>query len=90
MGNTYKSLGLLAQAEICYAHALSLKPDMAPAHCNLASILRGQGRIVEALSLCEKALLNGFTSAYWHITQLLVDHPIDVINNKIFVYKMMK
>ena len=48
LGNTFKELGRLGEAEASYTQAIALKPDFALAHNNLGITLQEQGRLEEA------------------------------------------
>ena len=48
LGNTFKELGRLEEAEASYTQAIMLKPDFAEAHCNFGNVLIELGRLYEA------------------------------------------
>lgn len=56
LGNVWKALGRLAEAEACYRKALDLKPDYADAHNNLGTVRHAQGRLDEAAKHYRQAL----------------------------------
>ncbi len=56
LGVFYVSRGDLPAAEAAYREALSINPQMIPAHLNLADLLRAQGREEEARKLLLAAL----------------------------------
>jgi Tfp pilus assembly protein PilF len=56
LGNLFKDLNRLTDAETSYRYALQLKPDYADAHSNLGNILRDSGRLAEACASYRQAL----------------------------------
>ena len=49
LGNLHGHLGDFTQAEQCLRRGLSLQPDNAPGHYQLAAALKAQGRLEEAI-----------------------------------------
>lgn len=54
--NTYLQSGRLEEAAAQYSRVLELDPEYAPAHNDLAIVLKEQGRLEEALASYQKAL----------------------------------
>ena len=57
LGNNFKNLNKLEEAEISYRKAIALKPNIAEAHYNLGVILQGLGRPEEAEKSYRKAIM---------------------------------
>ena len=66
LGNTFRELGRLVEAEASYRRAIILKSDYAEAHSNLGNTLRGLGRLDEAEANYRQAitLKNNYTDAH--------------------------
>jgi tetratricopeptide (TPR) repeat protein len=58
-GNTAYRLGRLATAEDAYRRALSLNPDYAPAHNNLAQVHLDRGNLEAAEAAARAAVKQG-------------------------------
>jgi predicted TPR repeat methyltransferase len=56
LGNTFKELGRLDEAEASYRQAIALKPDYAEAHNNLGNTLQELGRLDEAEASYRQAI----------------------------------
>ncbi len=56
MGSACLLQGRLEEAFGSFQRAISLKPDLAEAHCNIGSVLLQQGKPEEAIASCQKAL----------------------------------
>jgi tetratricopeptide (TPR) repeat protein len=56
LGNIFKEIGRLEDAETCFSKAIAIKPDLAEAHCNLGITLQELGRLVDAETSYKKAI----------------------------------
>src|SRR5574340_752595 len=56
LGNNFKKLGGLEEAEVSYRRALLIEPDFAEVHSNLGNTLLEQGRLDEAEASCRQAI----------------------------------
>ena len=56
MGSTYAQNGQLDQAAFAFDKAINIEPSSADAHNNLGNVLRGLGKLEEAL----EALISPF------------------------------
>ena len=56
LGEAYRALGKLPEAEACYHRALELMPGSAEAHSNLGATMADQGELEEAVSCFRRAL----------------------------------
>ena len=56
LGNTFKDLGRVDEAEASYTQAIELKPDFAEAHNNLGITLKDLGRFDEAETRYRQAI----------------------------------
>ena len=56
LGEAYKALKRLDQAERCYRLALDINPDFAEVRSNLGNALKGLGRLEEAVTVFRQAL----------------------------------
>ncbi|HEX9023089.1 MAG TPA: tetratricopeptide repeat protein, partial [Geobacteraceae bacterium] len=73
LGEAYRGLGRLAEAELCYRRALEIKPDAVEAYNNLGIVLRDLGRPEEAAWACRRALAYkpDFAEAYNNLSNAL-------------------
>src|SRR5262245_21047607 len=56
LGETHRTLGCLAEAEVSYRDALAIQPDGAEILNNLGTILQALGRIAEATDCYSRAI----------------------------------
>jgi tetratricopeptide (TPR) repeat protein len=56
LGEAYRALRRIPEAEACFRQALELKPDFAEAHNNLGNTLKGQGKLDLAVACYRWAL----------------------------------
>src|SRR5262249_41381666 len=65
LGNVLAALEQLDGAASCFREAIRLDAGHAEAHCNLADVLRGQGRYAEALTLMRRGHELGSKKPGW-------------------------
>lgn len=73
MGNTLREMQDSKGALMCFKKAIEINPNFADAHCNLASIYKDMGNIVEAIALYKIALKikPNFPDAYCNLAHCL-------------------